>query len=114
MAICTNVAMLASRVMAPAAFAQWLGDFLKPENLTPLRRPKNAHHHGLNFSRAWGLWAIAHATDDPRWLELYWAHVEAGFADESHWSGNYRTVAHWVAQFGIYALQPVFGPLQGR
>ena len=26
-----------------------------------------------------------------------------------HRAGDYRTVGHWVAQFGMFALQPLFG-----
>jgi hypothetical protein len=42
------------------------------------------------------------------------AHFNNAFAPASNWRGNYMAVGHWVAQFGLFALQPLFGPEAGR
>jgi len=46
-------------------------------------------------------------------LEAYVAHFNNGFAPASNWRGSYMAVGHWVAQFGLFALQPLFGPEAG-
>ena len=49
----------------PAArgFDRWAGrSSLAPACRSPVTQPVNWHHHGLNFSRAWGLWALSAAT----------------------------------------------------
>ena len=114
MAICTNLVAIAARLLPPEQFGPWLAQTLEGVALEPVLTPVNAHHFGLNLSRAWGLWAIWQTTGDPRWSKLYAAHVLATYARPDHWSGDYQRVAHWVAQFGIYAIQPLFGIEKGR
>ena len=109
MAVCTNWAALAARVMARDDFAIWADMFIRRNGLPePVARPLGAHHYGLNFSRAWGLWDIYAATGRDDAARAYAAHLRAGYAPASNWSGDYRKVGHWVAQFGMYALQPLF------
>ena len=50
----------------------------------------------------------------PDVLEAYVAHFNNGFTPASNWRGNYMAVGHWVAQFGLFALQPLFGSDAGR
>jgi len=73
-----------------------------------------AHHFGLNFSRAWGLWDIYAKTDRADVAKSYATHLSQGFSPASNWRGDYREVGHWVAQFGMFALQPLFGREKGR
>lgn len=115
MAICTNIGAVAARLMVREGFAAWL-QRAGPElgALVPVTRPENAHHFGLNFSRAWGLWQIFQASGEPRWAKAYADHFTASYGRPGHWRGDYRKVGHWVAQFGLYALQPLFGPERGR
>jgi len=106
MAICSNWAWLVSRVLPPAEFAPWLARFLPaPEKLVPVAQPRGAHQHGLNFSRAWGLAGLYGATGDARWRRAYFAHFELAYRNRHWWDGDYRAVGHWVAQFGMFALQ---------
>ena len=77
-------------------------------DLRPVLAPTRAHHHALNFSRAWSLLALFEATDDDGLLSLGLDHLEAGLAHPSWWRGDYRAVGHWVPQFGIFALQRAF------
>jgi hypothetical protein len=44
----------------------------------------------------------------------YAAHLKAGYQPASNWRGSYQAVGHWVAQFSLFALQPMFGPVAGR
>jgi hypothetical protein len=53
-------------------------------------------------------------TARPDIADAYAAHFQRGFAPASNWNGSYRAVGHWVAQFGLFALQPLFGPERGR
>lgn len=73
--------------------------------LRPVAKPTRPHHHALNFSRAWALFAIFEATKDERFLASALDHLETGLHHPSWWRGDYRAVSHWVPQFGIFALQ---------
>ncbi len=111
MAICTNVAWAVSEVLDRATFAKWLAAFLPVSALQPaITQPKSDHENGLDFSRAWGLWAIYAATGDPAYRQAYLDNFETAYADKAMWDGPYDTVSHWVAQFGMFALRPAFGP----
>lgn len=113
MAVGTNWAWLASRVMHRDQFDVWAHRFFRESGLpAPVTAPTTWHHHGLNFSRAWGLWGIAAATGsnalrrDAR--EAYASHFRETYNNPERWRGSYRGVAHWVPQFGMLALQPLF------
>jgi len=73
--------------------------------LRPITDPTRAHHYALNFSRAWSLLSLGEACADERLLALALDHLETGLTHPSWWRGDYRAVAHWVPQFGIFALQ---------
>lgn len=112
MAICTNWAMLARRVMDTHTFDSWADNFIKRNGLpTPITRPRSAHEFGLNFSRAWGLWDLMNASSvyRPEVAKAYASHFITGYTPATNWSGNYYQVGHWVAQFGVFALQPLIG-----
>jgi hypothetical protein len=110
MAVCTNRAWLASRVMEREQFQVWLKKFFGRQELPkPIIKPVNWHHYGLNFSRAWGLWEIYSSTGDPKYADAYVAHFREGYDDAKKWRGDYRGVGHWVPQFGMFALQGLFG-----
>jgi hypothetical protein len=38
-------------------------------------------------------------------LQQYLDHMEMNLSHPSWWRGDYRSVAHWVPQFGMFALQ---------
>jgi hypothetical protein len=113
MAVATNWAWLVSKVMPRADFARWVQEFFARAGLPrPVLRPATWHHHGLNFSRAWGLWAL-HAAAAPgeasqSYLDAYVAHFRATYDTPALWRGSYRGVGHWVPQFGMLALCPLF------
>jgi len=73
--------------------------------LNPIAEPQRPHHYALNFSRAWALFALYQASGDARLLSLYLDHMDMNLSHPSWWRGDYRAVAHWVPQFGIFALQ---------
>jgi hypothetical protein len=105
MPICTNWAWLISLRMDAPQFRDWVHVFLPAASLpTPVRAPTTAHEHGLNFSRAWGLWAIYQRSQDGAYLQAYQQHLQASFEHPDWWTGTYDEVGHWVAQFGILAL----------
>ncbi|WP_028865251.1 DUF2891 family protein [Psychromonas aquimarina] len=111
MAGCTNWAWLVSEVLEKEEYKVWINRFIpNPELINPIQHSSSSHMYGLNFSRAWGLWRIYLATKDERWLRLYIEHFEFSIQRPSWWAGNYQTVGHWVAQFGMFALIPLFEP----
>ncbi len=115
MAICSNWAALVSRVLAREDYVPWLDRFIAMNGLpTPLTRSDSDHEFGLNFSRAWGLWDMYAASGRADVAAAYAAHLKAGYQPASNWRGSYQAVGHWVAQFGMFALQPLFGPEAGR
>lgn len=105
MAICTNWAWLVGKVLPRQEFLPWLARFLPPEPpLTPIEGPDSVHQTALNFSRAWGLWALYSATGDSHYFQSYLSHFNATYAHPDFWKGDYHTVSHWVAQFGMLDL----------
>lgn len=83
----------------------WLTDFLPAAlPLSPIRHPASAHQGGLNFSRAWGLWALWQASGELRWRELYVSHIETHMAQPQYWAENHVWFRHWVPQFGVHAI----------
>jgi Protein of unknown function (DUF2891) len=114
MGVCTNWAWLVSKVLAGDAFEVWAEGFFKSSGLPrPVTKPVNWHHHGLNFSRAWGLWqlyaASGSASTKEAYLAAYLAHFREAYDRPALWGGSYEGVGHWVPQFGMLALQPLFG-----
>ena len=107
--VCGNWAYLVSLVLDRRSMRAWTVRFLpRPSRLRPIERPRSAHHHGMNFSRAWGYWRIYKATGDRRFRRLYADHFTLQYGKRAWWAGNYRAVGHWVAQFGVYAIAPLF------
>lgn len=105
MPLCTNWAWLVSQRLSPLEFRPWLQVFLPAASLPPtITRPVTGHEHGLDFARAWGLWAMYRSSDDSDYLRAYVAHVQTAYAHEDWWNGDYGTLSHWIAQFGILAL----------
>lgn len=110
MAVCTNWAWLVAKVLPQQERAKWIESFL-PAALVPnpVNGPQTPHHHGQNFSRCWGLWALYAFTGDTRYLDSFLSHFYKNFENYNWWRGDYHTVGHWVAQFGMYALTQASG-----
>jgi len=115
MAVCTNWAALVARVLDRSDYMAWLDRFIAVNGLpTPVAQADSDHEFGLNFSRAWGLWDMCDKSGRADVAKAYAAHFNRGFAPDTNWRGSYMAVGHWVAQFGMFALQPLFGPDKGR
>lgn len=92
-------------VILPEGSGAWLDGYLPPTlTLTPIVDPPKAHIAGLNFSRAWGLWALYRATDGVQWRDHYVDHVVTHMEQPAYWAEDYYKHSHWVAQFGVYAI----------
>jgi hypothetical protein len=108
MSVCVTWAWLAAEALPNVEFKAWYAAWNPGlERLKPLSRFATDHDHGKNFSRAWGLRQLARATGDERLMGLYTRHIEAGYADWRATRGDYFAVGHWVAQFGMLAIQPL-------
>lgn len=105
---CLSWAWLVSEVATKDEFARWFAawnpglETLAPLDLAP---GANAHLYGKNFSRAWGYAALFRETGEARWRDQYCAHFNAGYAQWDATKGDYMAVGHWVAQFGMLALE---------
>jgi len=113
MGLCSNWGWLVGKVLAHDEFVPWLKGFIPVEETLapmtePITDPRRAHQNGLNFSRAWGFWGIYDKTGDPRFVRAYVDNFEATYRQPEAWRGQYETVGHWVAQFGMFALMPMF------
>ncbi|MBV9045617.1 MAG: DUF2891 family protein [Alphaproteobacteria bacterium] len=73
--------------------------------LKPITAPRKAHHYALNFSRGWALLALAKSSGDDTLLASALDHIEQNLHHPSWWRGDYRSVSHWVPQFGMFAIQ---------
>ena len=102
---CLHRALVLTRVLPADERDEWLAEWL-PETptLEPLTQFDAAHPAGLNFSRAWGLWALFEATGDDRYRDLWLDHVETHLALPEYWRQDYQAYSHWVPQFGILAI----------
>lgn len=111
-AVCTTWAWLVEQTLPAPNFRAWYSHWNPGlETLQPLAGGDihNAHDYGRNFSRAWGLYHLAETLNDNTLRTSYAAHVTTGFEPRTQWSGEYMVNGHWVAQFGMLAVQPLFG-----
>ena len=107
-AVCTTWAWLVEQTLPAPNFRAWYARWNPGiETLTPVTTFNNAHDFGRNFSRAWGLYHLAETLNDDRLRASYVAHMQAGFEPRTQWSGEYMVNGHWVAQFGMLALEPM-------
>jgi Protein of unknown function (DUF2891) len=115
---CLAEADLVRRVLAPPAYAAWLGAFLpgiplhgsgswlEPAVVSDPSDPKLAHLDGLNLSRAWMLEGIVSGlpSADPRVPALRAtaaAHRTAGLAAVT---GEHYEGGHWLGSFATYLV----------
>lgn len=105
MAVTANLCEIVVRsgVVSADAVLEKAGSRLKA--LKPVTDPKKPHHYALNFSRAWAMFALYEASGEEWLLESYLDHMAMSLSYPSWWRGDYRSVAHWVPQFGMFALQ---------
>lgn len=104
---CLHRAMLVLTVLPSDSTANWLATELPGPGefpLEPLCMPSPAHTAGLNFSRAWGLWALWQGSQDPIYRDLYVEHVFRHVEQPEYWADDYYAHSHWIAQFGIHAI----------
>jgi len=73
--------------------------FLEPMSIAP-----TPHSAGLNFSLAWGFWTLFACTGNEIYRKLYADHIVTHVKQPQYWRDDYRKHAHWVPQFGIYAI----------
>lgn len=64
----------------------------------------SVHAAGLNFSRSWSIYAAAMALGRPQLVKAADDYFLATFNAPELWRENYRSYSHWVAQFGVHAL----------
>ncbi len=105
---CLHRAMLVLTVLPADQTADWLAAELAGAGEFPLEAlcmPSPAHTAGLNFSRAWGLWSLWKASGDSHYRDLYVEHVFRHVEQPDYWAEDYWQHSHWIAQFGIHAIQ---------
>jgi len=109
---CLQEASLMLKVLPKEEFIVWLDAFLpnfrnNPSQyltvaeVTDRSDGKLAHLDGLNFSRAWCLYEIGNALNNPKMLNLANKHFEYSYQKMD--SGEYAG-AHWLASFALYAI----------
>lgn len=113
---CLAEADFMRRVLEPATFASWLGEFLPqipqaggaewlpPGVVTDRSDPKLAHIDGLNLSRAWMLEGIARALQpsDQRVPALSAAAANHRAAALPAVTGEHYEGGHWLGTFAVY------------
>ena len=83
----------------------WLAGFYQGDCcLKPLVQAETPHSAGLNFSRAWSFWTLYSFTGNEQYRERYVDHIVTHMNLKNCWQNDYRKHAHWVPQFGIYAI----------
>lgn len=99
-------------ILPPDVSSNWLASH--PPHVrdwSPLNGFPTAHAAGLNFSRSWGLWTLFQHTQDVLFRNQYVDHIVSHFHIPQYWREDYRKHAHWVPQFGIYAIALSFEEL---
>lgn len=108
---CLHRARLLVTALAPDQAASWLAGWLPDApTLTPIDMPAAAHISGLNFSRAWGLWSLYQASGAVAYRDIYLEHMNTHLNHPQYWAEDYDNYAHWVAQFGVYAISQTYAP----
>lgn len=62
------------------------------------------HAAGLNFSRSWAIYVAAMALGRKELLEVADQYFFATYHAPEVWRENYHSYSHWIAQFGVHAL----------
>ena len=117
---CLAEADLMRRVMTPARYAEWLGDFLPsiptdqargsvwlpPAIVTDRSDGKLAHLDGLNLSRAWMLEGMAAGlpSSDTRRPALLLAAAQHAAAGLAAVTGEHYEGGHWLGSFATYLV----------
>jgi hypothetical protein len=113
---CLAEADLMRRILPPAEFATWLGEFLpgiprngradwlSPGVVTDRTDPKLAHIDGLNLSRAWMLEGIGSGLPprDRRIGSLQGAATAHAAAALPFVTGEHYEGGHWLGTFAVY------------
>lgn len=68
-------------------------------------RMRSIFQAGLNFSRAWALYAAAGVLDERAFIDRGDRLFRVNVAQPAIWHEGYEDYSHWVAQFGVFALQ---------
>lgn len=97
-ALGTIVPCIASEWVATTEPGAWIRPDLGPDTIV------GSHHAGQNFSRAWGYRTLHVLTGAPEFDEAYARSLLAHWSLPGYWRSDYLRHAHWIAQFGIYAL----------
>ncbi len=109
---CLQQASLMLKVLPTADFGRWLGRFLPgferqpsryliPADVADPTDGKLAHLDGLNFSRAWCLFEMGHALNNPKLYRLGLDHFQYSYEqlDTEEYMGS-----HWLASFATQAI----------
>jgi len=109
---CLEEAFLMKKVLEKQAFKVWIDEFLpqlnsldftlEPGKVLDNTDGKLVHLDGLNFSRAWALYAIAGKEDQfSHLIDIADNHISHSLPNISsdHYEGS-----HWLASFAVHAL----------
>ncbi len=109
MDVCGNWEYLVAETDVTENYNTWLDSYVSESGMpTPITSPKDIHEKGLNFSRAWGSWYAYNKSNDHNYISSYVDHMETQLNNIDWWKGDDYSVTHWVAQFGVYALTPMY------
>jgi hypothetical protein len=90
-------------IVGDADLASILDAVVAVPPLAPQDLP-TVHAAGLNFSRSWAIYVTAVALGRKQLLDVADGYLRATFDAPELWRENYRSYSHWVAQFGLHAL----------
>jgi hypothetical protein len=92
-------------ILPPDEAQNWLTSFYREGCcLEPIRLVSTPHLAGLNFSRAWSFWTLFACIGNDHYRQRYVDHIVTHMNMPQYWRDDYRKHAHWVSQFGIYAI----------
>jgi hypothetical protein len=104
---CSTTLLAASEALPPTEFVNWLSRMDIPPGLQPFA-PQTDHGYGVNYSRSWGLLHAYGTTRNRKYAAAYANHFSIAFDRQPQVRANYGGLGHWVSQFGMLALQPLF------
>ncbi|MDT5356879.1 MAG: hypothetical protein QOJ56_5411 [Mycobacterium sp.] len=90
-------------VVDDADFESMLAEVTAEGPLAP-QQLSSIHAAGLNFSRSWAIYTAALVLRRPQLVQTADDYFLATFKAPQLWRETYHSYSHWVAQFGVHAL----------
>jgi hypothetical protein len=103
--------LLLETISGSSGLVNKIEEEINKDGLKPKKMPfSTSHQGGINYSRAWGIWALYNLTQDEKYKKSWEEHMEYMIKNINNWKDDYRQYGHWVAQFGLFSYRNLVKP----